>query len=251
MIEYLETTLREAESQSRAAGIAVRGAVHAEDFILAAIDGPQEDLFGTAAPHGGTFTHAILNPPYKKIGAASGHRAALRRAGMETSNLYTGFMFLAAQRLEPGGEMVAIVPRSFCNGPYFKPFRERFFAMMGLRHVHVFEKRDSAFKGDEVLQENVIIRAVRGAAPSTVGITTSRGGDFEFEADTRECIGEDMTRRVADYASVIRPDDPDAFVHIAANDLEQGIVDRMAHFQKPHCAAWVSRSPRVRWWIFV
>ena len=231
LIEYLETTLREAESQSRTAGIVVNGAIHAEDFILVLANGSQEDLFGITETHGETFTHVIMNPPYKKINSTSKHRAALRRTGIETSNLYTGFMFQAAQCLVPGGEMVAIVPRSFCNGPYFKPFREQFFTMMGLCHVHVFEKRDSAFKGDDILQENIIIHAIKGAVPSTTMITTSRGGNFEFNVDSHECIGEDMTQRIVDYSSVIRPNDPGTFVHIAANDLEQGIVDRMAYFK--------------------
>ena len=139
-------------------------------------------------------------------------------------------MFLAAQRLREGGEIVAIVPRSFCNGPYFKPFRNQFFSMMGLQHIHMFEKRNHAFKGDEVLQENIIIHAVKGKQPSTVRITTSRGGDFHSDPDSGECTAEDMTQHVAGYASVIAPNDPDKFVHIVANNLEQSIVDRMAEF---------------------
>ncbi len=231
LIDYLESTLQEAESQGRAAKIVVSGQVYADDFILAHAHGSQDDLCESGeGREGESFTHVIMNPPYRKINSASGHRAALRQAGLETSNLYSGFMFLAAQRLRAGGEMVAIVPRSFCNGPYFKPFREQFFSMMGLRQVHVFEKRNSAFKGDEVLQENIIIHAVKGAAPAAVKITTSRGGGFEFAADSRDCVGEDMTQRTAAYISVIRPGDPDGFLHIASNDLEQGIVDRMAHF---------------------
>ena len=230
LIDYLETTIRDAEIQGWQAQIDVEGDIYADDFILAHANGTQEDFFGTGVTEGELFTHVIMNPPYKKINSASGHRAALRQAGIETSNLYTGFMFLAAQWLRPDGEMVAIVPRSFCNGPYFKPFREHFFSMMALRHVHVFEKRNSAFKGDEVLQENIIIHAIKEAAPSKVTITTSRGGGFEFDTETQDCVGEDMTQRVVDYTSVIRPNDPDSFVHIAANDLEQGIVDRMAYF---------------------
>ena len=227
---YLQATLREARECGKAAGVAVSGAVRAEDFVLLPPGDLADDLFGAAESAAETFTHAIMNPPYRKISALSPHRAALRRAGIETSNLYTGFMFLAARSLGPGGEMVAIVPRSFCNGPYFKPFRERFFSMMGLRRVHVFEKRDSAFGADNVLQENIIVHAVKGAEPSTVEITTSRGGGFEYDAGSRECAGEDMTRRLVDYAAVISPSDPGGFVHIAASGLEQRIVDRMAHF---------------------
>src|SRR5579863_3260604 len=41
------------------------------------------------------FTHAILNPPYKKINSASDHRLILRQAGIETVNLYSAFVALA------------------------------------------------------------------------------------------------------------------------------------------------------------
>ena len=225
---YLRNTVDEAVAQCRRTQIKASAALHEEDFILGHAWGVQPDIFNRENDDSG-FSHVILNPPYKKISSASAHRAALRKTGIETSNLYTAFMFLAAQRLRSGGEMVAIIPRSFCNGPYFKPFREQFFAMMGLRHIHVFEKRNSAFKGDEVLQENIILHAVKGARPSEVTISTSHGGDFHMDADGH-CVAEDMTLRTVPYDSVIRVSDPNRFVHIAANDLEQRIVDRMAHF---------------------
>jgi adenine-specific DNA-methyltransferase len=226
---YLRNTLDEGVGQCRRAQIKASSEMHDEDFILDHAWGMQPDIFNRPHEDGGSFTHVVMNPPYKKINSASAHRAALRKAGLETSNLYTAFMFLAAQRLRAGGEMVAIVPRSFCNGPYFKPFREKFFEMMGLRHIHIFEKRNSAFKGDEVLQENIILYAVKGAPSAEVTITTSNGGDFHMDSDGH-CVAEDMTQRTVPYGSVIRSADPDRFVHIAVNDLEQGIVDRMAHF---------------------
>ena len=230
LIDHLESTLKEAEIQGRAAGIDVSGTLHTDDFILSAAYGPQKDLFRSTESGDEPFTHVIMNPPYKKIHSASAHRSALRRAGIETSNLYTGFMFLAALCLTEGGEMVAIVPRSFCNGPYFKPFREQFFSLMNLRHIHVFEKRDSAFEDDEVLQENIIIHAVKGVVSSTVRITTSRGGAFAFTPEFQECVDEDMTQRSVDSAAVIQPGDPDKVVRIASTEFEQGIVNRMAHF---------------------
>jgi adenine-specific DNA-methyltransferase len=226
---YLHNTLDESVAQCRREQIEANATLREEDFILGHAWGVQPDIFNRGTDDDSGFSHVILNPPYKKINSASAHRAALRKAGIETSNLYTAFMFLAAQRLRSGGEMVAIVPRSFCNGPYFKPFREQFFAMMSLRHIHIFEKRNSAFKGDEVLQENIILHAVKGAQPSEVTISTSHGGDFHMDTDG-QCVAEDMTLRTVPYDSVIRGNDPDRFVHIAANDLEQGIVDRMAHF---------------------
>ncbi|MDM9379865.1 Eco57I restriction-modification methylase domain-containing protein [Chlorogloeopsis sp. ULAP01] len=72
------------------------------------------------------FTHAILNPPYLKINAHSQVRKLLRAIGLETSNLYTGFMAATAKLLKSGGEFVAITPRTFCNGTYFRNFRKMF-----------------------------------------------------------------------------------------------------------------------------
>jgi adenine-specific DNA-methyltransferase len=85
------------------------------DFIEVATDWLCGDLFSRSHP---TYTHAILNPPYKKIHSHSAHRLALRQVGIETVNLYSAFVALAVALLVPGGQLVAIIPRSFCNGPY-------------------------------------------------------------------------------------------------------------------------------------
>ena len=229
--EYLNRTLREVEGVCKEKQVDVSTKVSPDDFILSHKDGRQPDMFHDAEEDDEGFTHVILNPPYRKINNGSEHRAALRKAGLETSNLYTGFMFLAGLRLRAGGEMVAIVPRSFCNGLYFRPFREQFFAMMSLRRIHLFETRDRAFRDDAVLQENIIIHAVKGGRSSDVTVTTSHGAAFEVDLRRRTCVGEDMTEWTVPYESVIRADDPEQFVHIAANGIEQGIMQRMSHFK--------------------
>ena len=226
---YLRNTLDEAVVQCRQAQIKASAELYDEDFILGHVGGRQPDIFDLERRDSDGFSHVIMNPPYRKINSDSVHRAALREAGIETSNLYTGFMYLAAQRLRDGGEMVAIVPRSFCNGPYFKLFRKKFFKMMGLRRIHIFEKRNNAFKDDEVLQENIILHAVKGEKPSKVMITTSHGGNFHIGTDGH-FVAEDMTQRTVPFDSVIRASDSEHFVHIAVNDFEQWIVDRLAQF---------------------
>jgi adenine-specific DNA-methyltransferase len=111
------------------------------DFIESALEFVREDLFTSAkAP----FNAALLNPPYRKINSDSHTRRLLREAGIETSNLYTGFLALAARLLCDGGEMVSITPRSFCNGPYFRPFRREFLDSMSLERLHVFDSRSAA-----------------------------------------------------------------------------------------------------------
>lgn len=226
---YLCDTLRQVEAAYQEARVKANWRLLDRDFILDHEFNQRPNLFERDTADQGGFSHAILNPPYRKINAGSEHRVALRRAGIETSNLYAGFMFVAACHLRAGGEMVAIVPRSFCNGPYFRPFRKQFFSMMSLRHIHVFEKRNHAFREDYVLQENIIIHAIKGGRDSRVTITTSGGAGFEVDPSRGVSVTEDLTRRTVPYSSVIRDVDPDRFVHIASDGLEQGIVNRMAH----------------------
>ncbi len=136
-------------------------AIHGDDFILAAADALCGDLFSSSGPR---YTHAILNPPYKKINSNSAHRLALRRVGIETVNLYSAFVALAVAQAAPGGQIVAIIPRSFCNGPYYRPFRDFILERAAVRHMHLFESRSTAFKDDDVLQENIIIRLERAGS---------------------------------------------------------------------------------------
>jgi len=51
---------------------------------------------------------------------------------------YALFMAAAAEQLKDGGELVAITPRSFSNGLYFRHFRMWFFKRMQLTRAHLF-----------------------------------------------------------------------------------------------------------------
>jgi adenine-specific DNA-methyltransferase len=76
-------------------------------------------------------------------------------------NIYALFMAACAGLVRDGGELAFITPRSFTSGPYFRSFREKFFASVRLIAVHLFNSRREAFGRDEVLQENVIVRGIR------------------------------------------------------------------------------------------
>ena len=118
-----------------------------------------------------------MNPPYFKTGADSAHALAMGDVFQGQTNIYMMFMARAAELLRPNGEMVAITPRSYCNGLYFKHFRRWFFSRMSLRHVHLFECRRSTF--EDVLQESLITLTHRlGVAGSSTTITTSVGKDI-------------------------------------------------------------------------
>ncbi len=149
------------------------------------------------------FTHAILNPPYKKINGNSQHRLWLRTVGIETVNRYSAFVALAVSMMLPGGQVVAIIPRSFCNGPYYRPFREHLFENTAIRHIHLFESRTKAFQRDNVLQENVILRLERDAEQEDVTISTSTDQAFD-----------DLTSRTCPFEKIVFPQDQGRFIHI-------------------------------------
>lgn len=177
MQECLRPFLRRCASDVQRQGGKLEATIQPCDFIQA-VASPFE--FGNP----GTYTHAILNPPYKKIASDSPHRKWLRDLGIETVNLYSGFVAAALQLLKPGGQLVAIVPRSFCNGPYYRPFREMVLRNAAIERIHLFESRTAAFKADGVLQENVIVKLVRGGRQGPVGISVGRDdscGDCETQ----------------------------------------------------------------------
>lgn len=152
---------------------------------------------------GPRFTHAILNPPYKKIATDSRHRLLLRQVGIETVNLYSAFVALALALLETGGQLVAIVPRSFCNGPYYRPFRELMMKHAAIRRMHLFASRSKAFKDDDVLQENIIILLERGTGQGKVTVSTSTDDSFT-----------DMLTHEYPFHRIVFPDDSERFIHV-------------------------------------
>ena len=171
-----------------------------------------EPLLSAAA----RFNCAILNPPYGKIRSSSGWRAALRSQGIETVNLYTAFVALALQQLEPGGQLVAITPRSFCNGSYYEPFRRLLLGASSLEALHVFESRRTAFKEDEVLQENLVFHVRRGGTQNGVMLSTDL-------SDARE----------VPFSEIVRPGDAHAFIRLptggaTAADLIQSLPCTLA-----------------------
>lgn len=182
-----------------------------KDFIEQATGLLNKDLFSDRIQP--RFNRAILNPPYRKINSASRERKLLRSMGIETSNLYTAFVALAIKLLDNDGEIVAITPRSFCNGPYFKPFRKLLFDTMTLKKIHIFHARNKAFKEDTVLQENIIFHMIKRKKAGKITILSSTCAD-----------DPNVVRRMAQPREVVTPDDPDQVIHIPTTDEEGRIA---------------------------
>lgn len=203
MDSTLASLLRETLSNYSAESF--QASIISRDFI-------EDSVFRLKLGKNPRFTHAILNPPYKKINSDSTHRALLRAIGLETVNLYTGFLGLAIALMAEGGEIVAIIPRSFCNGLYYKPFREWMLTKTAIERIHLFHSRTSAFNDDEVLQENIIIKLVRGVKQKRVAITTSSDTSFS-----------DLQVHEYQFSEIVHDGDHQSFIHVPLAPTHTGI----------------------------
>lgn len=215
LADRLKSTLKSCQQTFETAGVSCQTQLRPQDFIEAGVRMLTGGFFG---PDLQAFDAAILNPPYRKVATDSKERRFLRQVGVETSNLYTAFLAIALKLLAPGGEIVAITPRSFCNGPYFKPFRKLLIDTVRLRRVHVFESRTNAFREDNVLQENIIFHGVKGASNTLVEISSSAGPEDDH-----------VSFREVPYDQVVRPQDSDFFIHLAGDQTQEQIANRMCH----------------------
>jgi len=207
LLEGLHATLGECATATEAAGLPATFHAYGEDYVdsaLAALLG--SGLFGTNGLSGDGFDLVIMNPPYRKIHSASRERRLLAQLGIEVTNLYTAFLALAVRQLRPGGQLVAITPRSFCNGPYFRRFRMEFLDHMTLRRIHLFEARDRAFGDLDVLQENIIFAANKHGERAAVSISAS----VDFSDD-------EFVQREVPYSDVVDPADPERFIRVSAD----------------------------------
>ncbi len=215
LVSDLARTFEHCRGVCDAAGIRFTGTLHQENFVLEAARLVNNG--GLFRVHEGPRFHAaILNPPYRKLRSESAERGVMRSVGIETSNLYSAFVWLALELLEDGGELVAITPRSFMNGAYFRPFRRALTSEFAFRRVHVYDARDVTFAGDAVLQENVIFHGIRRGTRGRVRITTSYGP-----------VDEGLAERTIDPTELVLPDDPSCVLHVVPDSIDAQIAAQM------------------------
>ncbi len=174
LADLCRETLRHTSDWLEARGVRSTFAVHREDFVIENASHLTPSLF--AAPRE-CYDIAIANPPYFKLLKDDPRARAASHIVHGQPNIYAIFMAIMASLLRDNGVMVTITPRSFATGDYFRRFREVLFSRVVPEALHLFGSRKDAFRDDEVLQENVVMRARRKevGADAVVTITTSAG----------------------------------------------------------------------------
>lgn len=177
---------------------------------------------------------AILNPPYKKLLSNSKDKKTLRSLGIEVVNFYAAFVALALELLSEKGQMVVIIPRSFCNGAYFKPFRNFLLARACIHTIHSFESRQDIFYDEKILQENVILYLVKGKKQGKVKVSYSKDAFFN-----------DLDSQVYDFDQIVKKRDKDQFIHIPTKDFKDNLINSNLLVNFSQLGIQVSTGPVV------
>jgi adenine-specific DNA-methyltransferase len=178
-----------------------------DDFIDAALSLEDEEY---------RFSHIILNPPYFKLRVDSESSKRLRQNGIQVTNIYAAFVWLSARLLDDNGQLVAIIPRSFCNGPYFTKFRQYLADSFSIDAIHTFSSRSKAFAHDNVLQENIILHISKRKQTNKVRLTYSTDQSFS-----------DIAAKQVPFELIISPDDASKTIHIPAKNQTLHLKDHL------------------------
>ena len=210
VVPQLKATMADCEASAAGAGRRVSTKVVVGDFIDSSV--------GLSADRSvqGPFDIVVMNPPYAKLGTGSAHRRALIAHGVDCPNLYAAFMTLGIGALAVGGQLVAITPRSFANGPYFERFRKYLLGSIAIDRMHTFESRSTVFSETGVLQENIVLAGTRQGEQGPVVLSTSVGHT------------DDATENVVPYEAIVLPGDPHRFLRVAAAETDGVVADLMA-----------------------
>ena len=186
--------------------------INNDNFILTNKDAWKGDISGY-------FDIVIGNPPYMKIGKGSQESIVMSNVVSGQPNLYFLFMALSAKLLKEGGELIYIVPRSFTSGLYFKKFRRWFLNVMSITNLHLFESRNNVFQDANILQETIIIRAIKEKRNDMISITSSDCSVHNeisiVKVDREVCISKDENN----------------YIFIPTSDLEVDIIKTVSSFK--------------------
>lgn len=209
MCAPLADTLDDCREALSSVGVEVETKLLAEDFIDSVLKGT----------HSADYTAAILNPPFMKMNARGETATQLRARGWSAANLYAAFWCAAIENVVPGGDVVAITPRSFCNGSYFAGFRRYLLEETALTAIHVFDARDKAFSEDGVLQETVVTHSVRHGQPGAVRLAVSHEPNAV------------ALQRTVDIKDVVHPEDPGAFIRLPVDAEAETVREWMGRLE--------------------
>lgn len=214
VLPLLELNMKMCKKNMAFQGFEVSYKIFDEDFILSNVS-VFNNLENFDVDKDG-YDFVISNPPYYKLNKDSPQVIGMKRIVSGQPNAYPLFMAVSAKLLKNGGQMTVLTPRSYCSGLYFKAFRKWFFKDVKPQKIHLFESRKEVFKRYGVLQENVILNAIKTSKiPENILISESKGIPDE---------GEMIKIKNTTYDKIIVEKDNDIVMRIPISVIDELIA---------------------------
>lgn len=182
-----------------------------DDFILTNRDNIQ------SRDQTGYYDLVLSNPPYFKIGKQDTRLQVFGNTLHGQQNIYGLFLLASLKLLKDGGQLIYLIPRSFTSGLYFQSFREQFLSSATLEHIHIFGSRAEGFKKDNVLQENIILKASKNKSDILKKVSISHSAGI---SDARV-----STVRQYDETALIQDHGKFKIIHLPVNDIEEFAIN--------------------------
>ncbi|UUX91992.1 Eco57I restriction-modification methylase domain-containing protein [Methanoplanus endosymbiosus] len=162
------------------------------------------------------YDAVISNPPYYKINKQSSQAAIMKDFLSGQPNIYGLFMALSAHMVKDSGDIIFVTPRSFCSGLYYRKVRNWFIKNTCIHWIHNFESRKNRFLNDSILQENVIVHAVKTKAEMCHSSLISSSYDNLFT---------DVHQIAVPYKDLIFNRDDENIIRIPTSETELKIIE--------------------------
>lgn len=208
-------------------GIQFKYVLHYSDFVLENASVLKENslpsLFKETKSVDKNFDIIISNPPYFKLSKDDKRVIASQELVSGQPNIYSFFMGIAAKLLSENGELIFITPRSFASGNYFKAFRELFFNTVQIEKIHLFNSRKDTFNRDNVLQETVVIKAIREKIDPNKKVLVSSSAGIK-----------DIFEPVIKYlnsSELIDLNSKEKILHLPTSDKEESILNLVSNWE--------------------
>ncbi|CAG0984284.1 hypothetical protein METP3_02263 [Methanosarcinales archaeon] len=220
VIPFLKQNMQACKDDMAAKGFKINYKIFEEDFILSNVQ-IFNDLEEFDYNKNG-YEFVILNPPYYKLNKNSPQVIDLKSIVSGQPNIYPLFMAISAKLLKNGGQIIALTPRSYCSGLYFKAFRKWFFKTVKPRKIHLFDSRREIFKKYDVLQENVILNAIKTSEiPENIQISVSKGIPNNEET---------LMIRNTTYDKIVVESNNDIVMRIPTSEIDELIAEHIDKF---------------------
>lgn len=170
----------------------------------------------------------IANPPYFKLKKTDARALAAKSIIYGQTNIYCIFLVISSKLLEKDGQLIFITPRSFSSGSYFKVFREKFFSIVDITNIHLFNSRKDAFVRDKILQENIIVIAKRKNEDTfhQLQLSFTHGGLDEIMISSSEGIKDASIALAKNYRfrDLVNLNSEQKILHIPATEKDDKAI---------------------------